>query len=385
MEEIQSKHGLAMILIVILFQLWTQPSVRILGFGREFAGFIPDPITDLIYNPAYLKMFGKDNLSFNGLQIYSSMKRLNSVSPDTTIVDLEFFEYKELLSLFVLYPKIGLAYRVGAWQRFDYRNYYELEPWLYGQEGFLCAFNIGKWIKLGAEYSFSWNNGPDWYNIVKYDSLNNPHEAAIVHLEWSNEGGLGIILSDNNKWQFAFAGKKNWEIDSFAADTTFWVYWPKNEASEWIRNYGDFQIISDFRIRIAQVSISADMKYCERNNHSTNSYRCSYRPGLGIIYQPNNNLLVIGAITYAWSRRDNFTYSQKIIIPVGFERKFGTDLNFRFGDTFIYEYYDGIYFYAKNKINLGLDLDVYKNLRLFFATQNLFENNGWLFGLNFSL
>ncbi len=261
---------------------------------------------DLIHNPAALKMFGKESTSYNGLQIYSTMKRFNSTILDTQKVDLEFFENEELLSLFVLYPKIGLAYRVGAWQRFDCRNYYELEPWLYGQEGFLCTFNIGKWIKLGAEYNFSWNNGPDWYYIIKYDSLNNPHEAAITHLEWSNEGGAGIILSDNNKWQFALAGKKNWEIDSFASDTTFWFYWPKNELSEWIRNYGDFQMISNFRIQIVQVSVIADVKYYERNNYSTNTCYCSYRPGLGIIYQPRNNLFIIGAMTYALSKRDDF-------------------------------------------------------------------------------
>ncbi len=376
-----------MALIFILFQLWTQPSVRMLGFDKEFAGFIPDPITDLIYNPAYLKTFGKADKSFNTLQIYSAMSTFNSTMLYNQNPDLEFFENKELLSLFVLYPKIGFAYRVGAWQRFDYRNYYELEPWLYGQEGFLYSLGIGKWVKLGVEYSFSWNNGPDWYNIIIYDSLDNPHEASIMHLEWSNEGGIGIILTGNNNWQFTLAGKKNWEIDSFAADTT-WFYWPEDCSPAWDREYSDFYINSNFRVNITQLIIIAGTKYYEKNCayfNSINSRLYSYRPGLGIIFQPNNNLFVIGAITYALNKRDDYITSRKLIIPVGFDRKFSPILNFRFGNTFIYEYYCETYNLFKNKVNLGLDINPYEKLCLYFATQNLFDNSAWLFGLSFAL
>ncbi len=325
-----------MVLVIILFHLWTQPSVRILGFGREFAGFVPDLITDLIHNPATIKVFGKDSISYNGIQIYSSIKSFNSANLDTQKVDLEFFENEELLSLFVLYPKIGLAYRVGAWQRFDYRNFYELEPWLYGQEGFLYGLNIGKWVKLGAEYSFSWNNAPDRYYIIS------PCPAAITHSEWSNEGGLGIILSDEYKWQFAFAGKKNWETNTFTADTAGF-YWPNDQPSSWTNNYSDLQINSRFKIKIKQTIITAGLKYYEKDNYSANSRRCSYRPRLGIIYQPGNNLFVIGAITYALNKTDNSITSMEIIIPVGFERKFGSLINFRMGNTFIYEVYHYTY------------------------------------------
>jgi|GEM_PF-5904972 len=185
------------LVIILLFQLWNQPSVRMLGFGKDFAGFIPDPITDLLRNPAYLKTFGQDDRSFDVLQMYAMIRSFNSTALDTQLLGLEFFEREELLSLFVLYPKIGLAYRVGSWQRWDHRDYSEFEPWLYGQEGFLGALNIGRLIKVGAEYSFSWNNEPDWIYLYKYDTLGIRQKASVTHLEWSNESGLGITITNS--------------------------------------------------------------------------------------------------------------------------------------------------------------------------------------------
>ena len=63
-------------LIVLLLQLWTQPSVRILGLGTDFAGYIPDPMTDVLRNPAYLKGFGYSyDGSHSSLQIYTVMQK----------------------------------------------------------------------------------------------------------------------------------------------------------------------------------------------------------------------------------------------------------------------------------------------------------------------
>ncbi|MGB9722232.1 MAG: hypothetical protein ACPL28_12230 [bacterium] len=362
--------------------------MRILGFGREFAGFVPDPITDFIYNPAYLKTFGENSKSFNRLQIYSFMRFFNSMMLLQPQSDLEFFEKDELLSLFVLYPKIGLAYRIGAWQRLDERSYYKLEPWLYGQEGFLYSLNIGKWLKLGVEYNFSWNNAPDWYNIIKYDSVGNPREASIMHLEWSNEGGMGIILTDNKNWRFALAGKKNWETNSFTADTTFWFYWPKDEPVVWNNNYTEFHLNSNFRLDIKRISIGMVLKYYRLYNELGDYFdsRYSYRPGLGIIFYLDNSLLLISAVSYALNKRDDFTTSRKLIFPVGFEKEFSTILNFRFGDTFVYEYrYDTAIFIIRNIINTGLDIKPHQKLYLHFATSNLFSDDIWHFGLSFVL
>jgi len=187
-------------LLLMVFQLWTQPSVRILGLGREFAGFIPDPITDLIYNPAYLKTFVRDQKSFDVPQTYIMMRSFNSTTLIEQKSELEFFENEELLSLFGLYPKIGVAGRFGAWQRVDIRGCLKYGLWPYGQSGLLYAFNICKWIKFGGEYNCSWNNGPDWLCISMSDTLGNPQTAEITHSEWSNEIGFGILITNNTHW-----------------------------------------------------------------------------------------------------------------------------------------------------------------------------------------
>lgn len=231
-------------LVIILFQLWTQPSVRILGFGREFAGFIPDPLTDLLRNPAYLKTFRETEKNFDTPQTYFMMRSFNSTTLIEKGSELEFFENEELLSLFGLYPRIGVAGRFGAWQRVDLRSYRKYGLWPYGQSGLLYALNIGKQIKLGSEYNCSWNNGPDWIYIDIADTLGHPQSAVIIHSEWSNEIGLGIIIADNIKWQFSCAGKKNSEDNNFTADTTGW-FWPEDEQTEFENRYQNYYFNCD--------------------------------------------------------------------------------------------------------------------------------------------
>ncbi len=70
---------------------------------------------------------------------------------------------------------------------------------------------------------------------------------------------------------------------------------------------------------------------------------------------------------------------------MGFETKFGSILNFRFGNTFVYDYYCDYYNLFENKINLGLDIIPYEKLCLYFAAQELLNHRGWIFGLNFAL
>ena len=132
------------------------------------------------------------------------------------------------MSLFALYPKIGLALRLGAWQRSDVRSYYTPELWAYGQASIMGGIGITQWVKVGVAYSASWNNKPDWIYLEKHDTLGIIQDAVLTHSEWSDQIGLGIILTDNINWEISLSGRSNWETNSFIADTIEW-FWPQHE------------------------------------------------------------------------------------------------------------------------------------------------------------
>ena len=104
-------------IILLLFQLWNQPSVRMLGFGEEFVGFIPDPITDLILNPANLKDIGRDRYdeTFESLQIYTITQRFEESFDSVFNEDIRTFlsEVRKPLSCLIFYPKLGLGFKGG--------------------------------------------------------------------------------------------------------------------------------------------------------------------------------------------------------------------------------------------------------------------------------
>lgn len=217
------------ILVVFLLQLWNQPSVRMVGIGRYFEGFISDPITDLNWNPAALKNFGnKYGTTFDALQLYTMVQKIDDIDsiayPD--IRKNIFLRTTEPLAFFILCPKIGLGFRTGAFIRSEQRNYSNIEQWLYGQNGFYGALNIGKYVKIGGEFNWSWNNRPDEYEVTVWDSLYNEYDATIFHSELSKEFGAGCIISNNRTWQISTSVRKSWENNTYKGHR-FW--WPDSE------------------------------------------------------------------------------------------------------------------------------------------------------------
>lgn len=125
--------------------------------------------------------------------------------------------------------------------------------------------------------------------------------------------------------------------------------------------------------------------------HYSNNNRSlsSFRPGIGAIYQTFNDLFVIAAVIYVVNKEWSTTWSEisdrKLIIPFGFEKEFSPTITFRFGNTISYIYHYELYHRFKNEINFGLEMKPYKKLSLLFATQKLFDDSGWFFGLTFAL
>lgn len=386
-------------IILLLFQLWNQPSVRMLGFGKDFAGFIPDPITDLIWNPAYLKTFGEGTNSYNTPQVYSMMRAFSSTTLTEQIAGMEFYENEELISMYALYPKIGLACRFGAWQRIDIRNNYERELWPYGQAGFLGSLNVGRWVKIGGEYNHSWNNGPDWFRVSIADSLGYPQAVAITQSNCSNEIGFGIILSNYKNWQLSLSGKKNWEIDSFTSDTPYpFGRGPEGESTTFKAHYDDLQFNARLRYMPNRFIFSSNFNYMRKRierdglNHFMDYYLTSVRPGIGAIFYPKDDLFVMASITYALNRVDYSAYTpstritaQKVIGLVGFETVLSRILKFRFGSTLTYMYLYQSDHQFKNELSFGIDITPYEKLTLNFATINPLEYSFWYFGVSFAL
>jgi hypothetical protein len=382
-----------------IIQLWNQPSVRILGFGKEFAGFIPDQVTDLLHNPAYLKT-GKDSETHDGLQIHSMMRPFISTDLATQTSNLEFFETDELLSLFILYPKVGIGYRIGAWQRNECRSYFEVEPWLFVQQGFIYSMRIRKYFNLGIEYNFSWNNRPDRFDIVVKGTIHNwDWIERKFRWEWSNEGGLGILLSNNTDWQFSFACKKNWEVDSYYVDTLSFTPCPDGRPLNYESRYSDFQSNAKIKYLAKKYKIIFQLSYFEKNikawqwYYEQHKFECKnathWKPGLGFIYQLSDNVFVNTAIIYAIDTRWTQSNIKKLIIPVSFEMDASPRLKCRFGDVFTYSYslgyYPNPYYYFKNELNLGLDIKPYEKLIFSLATSIRTNSFEWFFGLGVSL
>ncbi|UCG30928.1 MAG: hypothetical protein JSV53_03380 [candidate division WOR-3 bacterium] len=369
---------------MLLVQLWSQPSVRMLGFGRYFAGYVPDPITDLTWNPAYMKTLGENVDTYNTPQIYAMTRIFTTNELTNQTPNMEFWENDELMSLFALYPKIGVALRLGAWQRSDVRSYYTPELWAYGQAGILGSLGITQRIKVGVEYSASWNNKPDWIYLEKHDTLGIIQDAVLTHSEWSDQIGLGIILTDNMNWEISLSGRSNWETNSFIADTIEW-FWPQHETVQFDEQYNDMQVNARLRLLFRKLKVTLDWKYAYKDCRARNSMR----PGLGITYYPMSNIFVIGGLTYVVNKSSqggtSWIRERRLIGLAGFEARFSPILTFRIGNTTTYTYYHEIYHQLTNEISFGIDLIPYEKLKLNFATSNPFEYSCWYFGVSFAL
>jgi hypothetical protein len=373
-------------------QLWNQPSVRMLGFGRYFAGYIPDPITDLTWNPAYLKTFGEDTASYNTAQIYGMARAFNSNDLSNETAGMQFYESEELVSIYALWPKIGLAWRLGAWQRRDIRDYNNVELWPYGQAGMMGCVGITRYVKVGLEYSGSWNNQPDWISRIKMDSLGIPYDAEFSHLERSDQVGLGILLTDNVQWELSLSGKKNWEVDSFKADTA--EYWRQNEQIVFEDRYDDIQLNARFKFALRKLVVLLSLKYFRKDYIQSfdidwDSYRTAIRPGLGIVYYVNKDVLVLAALDYGVNKAGTQAYlgteSRQLMGLAGFEARLSPLIIFRVGNTLTYTYYAETYHSFKNEISFGIDLRPYEKLTFYFATNDPLEYSQWYFGISFAL
>ncbi len=387
-------------ILLVLFQLWNQPSVRMLGFGEYFAGYIPDPITDLTFNPAYLKLFGLVSSTYDGLQIYSKLRTFRNDSLDETSCSYEFYENDELLSFYAMYPKWGIAWRVGAWQRFDARDYmvedFEfidyLAPqlWLYGQEGFLISYAIHKYVSVGFEYNFSWNNQPDYYYYYTKNNLYQVELAQIYHDAWSNEIGGGFIIHNNNNFELSFAIRKNTETDEYLMDTTGY-YWRENEPTEYESEYEFMQLNTYVRHKLDRINLTYKFMLFRKDTEAwypdfrtfNDTYNIVLLPGVGITFQAIHDLTVSAAISYREKHNPYEAYEKMFIFAAGFEKKFGTLFAARFGNMAGLE---ATHNYAVwNQINMGFELQPYDKLQLHVATQNLTNFSYWTFGLSFAL
>lgn len=386
-------------IILLLFQLWNQPSVRMLGFGKDFAGFIPDPITDLSRNPAYLKTFGEGTNSHNTPQVYSMMRAFSTTALAEQIPDIEFYENEELGSIYALYPKIGFACRLGAWQRMDLGTYYDYRRlWPYGQTGFLGSLDIGKWITIGTEYNCSWNTRPDSFRLGVGDSLGQLQPVHITKLVWSNEIGFGMILTGKKIWQLSISGKKNWETRNLTSDIPFpFGRGPEGELTAYKAHYDDFQFNTRLRYMpnrfIYSATISYFRKRIERDgvNHTMDYYFESARPGIGIVFYPRNDLFIVTSMAYALNKINYAAYpgtstiAQKVIGLIGFESVLSRVLKFRFGSTLTYMYLYQSDHQFKNELSFGIDITPHEKLTFNFATINPLEYSFWYFGLSFAL
>lgn len=383
------------LITIILFHLWTQPSVRMLGFGEDFAGFIPDPITDLLRNPACLEDFGVGyEASYNSLQIHTIIQKFDEL--DSTYIDTtesHSFGTAEPLSVFLLYPKFGLGFRLGAFMRYGERNHSQLEPWLYRQDGFVGALNLSKYIKIGGEYNYSWNDTPDEYYVTVWDTLNNTYDAPIYRGQTSNEFGLGIIIGDNKIWQLAVSARRNLEKDSFEA-----LFFPQEWQREWTERREEKFFFSRIEGNFHSYMIVVKCDYIGKTRvqrryyfpeDSFNLKFSSFESGLAIQNQLDDYLMISVGIIYCTHEYTDY-HTKGFIIPVGFERKVGSVLTFRFGNAFIYNHAETelnttLRFDIKNEMNFGLEFQPYDKMCLYLATQDPLNYRRWFLGLSFAL
>ncbi|MGB3340872.1 MAG: hypothetical protein WBB37_05270 [bacterium] len=388
------------ILVLFLLQLWNQPSVRLLGLGGDLNGFLSDPITDVTWNPAYLKLFGIKDNSNDALQLHSKMRSFGSSNLNKNGSFSQFYENDELMALTILYPKIGLGWRIGAWQRYDDRTYasgdrfaYDhLFPqlWLYGQQGMLLTTSVGKWMNVGIEYNFSWNNRTDLYHYLTHDALGSTEIARILHLEWSNEVGIGILLHNNN-WEVSLAGKNNWESNQYKMDTTH--FWREGEPTKYESYYQDLQINALVRYRVDRINLIGRVTIFRKDINAwhpdfydkSDYYRLALRPGLGTSVSLLENVSITAAAIYGEKRTDTGIYERGLTIPVGFEYFHNKHIAFRFGNTFNYAYDCHAYHSIWNQLNIGVEIDPYEKLKLHFASQFSDKYTQYLFGLFYSL
>lgn len=386
-------------IILLLFQLWNQPSVRMLGFGKDFAGFVPDPITDLLRNPAYLKEFGTCDATFNSLQIYASTRNFDKIMDSVNYGDVRsVFDTDDQLSFIAFYPKIGIGCKMGAFTRIDERNNLNRENWLYGQKGLFGAFQLGKYLRIGGEYNYSWNDKPDKFRVQFYDTSYNLRSATISHGERSNEWAGGIIIGDqtSKNWQLAISYKKNSEIDTFLANTVY--EWPDEWLSEWNERHEDSYFYAKFAVSHQNYKVIWQFNYYDRLRIQKVYFMPAdsfitrlevFEPGMGFLYQPQRDITLVAAVICSeWRHLGSPTSG--LIIPVGVEKSFGESITCRFGNTFTYRtkyFYKGTEYdyHIKNELNFGLDFRPYEKLNLYLATTNPFEYSAWLFGLSFAL
>lgn len=117
------------ILLLFLIYLWNQPSIRILGFGREFTSYVSDPVNDILRNPAFIKNF-EDTDKINLNVFMQNFDCIDSIVVPERNLQLKFFETIEPLSLIGINSQIGILTRLGAWSRYDcFRG----ANWLYGR------------------------------------------------------------------------------------------------------------------------------------------------------------------------------------------------------------------------------------------------------------
>jgi len=381
------------ITLLFLFQLWTQPSTRIMGFGNNFADFVPDYINDFIQNPAYLKIMN-EYAEYNFPQVYSSIRSFNSTTSTEIMSDKEFYDNDELMSIGFLYPKLGLAGRYGIWQRrtgIGYGSDGFLR--LFGQAGLSGALNILKWINIGGEYNCSWNNRPDSLILITYDSLGG-YYAHISELIWSNEIGIGILLH-KNPLEFSASGKINYENENFTSDIPFYFErGPEGLLTAFETNYYDLKFNTRLRYNpnnfTHTINFNCFRKQIARDgvNHSMDYYLTAFRPGIGTVYYPKKNFLTIASVSYEIDNIDYVVYpgttttDQNVIGLIGFEAQLSRILNFRFGNTLSYNSHYGIK-QTKNDICFGVDIMPYEKMIFNIATSNPLDYKYYFFGINF--
>lgn len=394
---------MTVLLCLMMIQLWNQPSVRMLGFGRHFEGFIPDPITDLMWNPASLKEFGSGyEDTFNSLQIYSIMQIMGDI--DSTVypdhIKSIFLRTAEPLALLVFYPKIGLGFRSGAFVRYDERNYSDIEQHLYGQDGFFGALNLGRFVKIGGEFNWSWNNQPDEFYVTVWDSINDEYSTTVSHWELSKEVGAGILMSDNGIWRLSLSARKNWEKNMFYGHR---ILWPDDWQQEWNERREYLRSFVKLEINVHPLKVVLKYDYCDdvlvyrryyEPEDSSIFEFSSYRPGIAVLYLPHTDIIVSGGFLHDYHKYE-LHYVRSLIIPVAFETNLNARLKFRFGATCMYVHKDTYSWivvspsieesYLKNDINLGVDFHLYDKMCLYLATQDLLNYKSWFFGFSFAL
>lgn len=394
--------------ILLLFQLWNQPSLRIFGFGEYFEGLIPDPITDLSTNPAFIKDIGeKYGGTFPTPQIYTKYQRFDDI--DSIYIandhDQPLLLSTEPINIYALYPKLGIGFRSGLIIRNEQRTYDKIERWIYGENGFIVGYKINKYLQAGAEYNFSWKTSPIWYMVTVWDTLENGDVEFRDEQLWSNsrglEGGIGLKIN---------FFKNVWLSQSIKYyDETIWYnahhFFPRNWLRNWENNNTGFKSYTQFCFETNFFKVKASYSFIENSlqlrnyyppyDSSINKYP-EYCPKVGLILTPVGNVMIAGACVYDYQKY-YYYFKQRLIFPVGLENKINEHFTFRLGTSFSYIFRDTYRWIAVwppttdidffSEFTLGVDYHPYEKMSLFFVSQDIFKINykKWLFGLEFCL